>query len=266
MTLFFTNDEQTNYDKGLKQVHFASKFGFLNAHNGFRRGCMHLALGTTGGGKSTLTRSMLRDLIFNPENKIHVGIWLSEETIDDYKAQLAQGMPSHDKLLNTEALSELDSPGMTELGFFEWLEFNKPDVVIFDNITTSKFYMDKRPDAQAAFSTKLKSITKRLNIAMVVIAHTDSNVSDSQKGIININQIRGAKTICNLVEFAYILQRFEVGTGYFPTLRIVKSRSQTLIHNLYLLKYDPRLRSYTEDSPLDFKKFKEVYGQRNKLD
>ena len=267
MTLHYTKEEQDEYEKTLKEVHFQSLFGFLNAHNGFRRGCMHLAIGTTGGGKSTLTRSIIRDVICNNGDNVLLGLWLSEETISDYKQQLSIGLPVMDRLLKTDAQSELEfTDGFTEMRFFEWLEFTKPDIVIFDNITTSKFYMDKRPDAQAAFATKLKNITKKLNFALVLIAHTDSSASDSQKGILNINHIRGAKTICNLVEFAYILQRFEIGQGFFPTLRVVKSRSQELLHSLYLLKYENKLRSYVSDSPLEFKKFKEAYGQRNRLD
>ena len=266
MTLYFTDQEQAEYGASLKEVHFHSKLGFLNAHNGFRKGSLHMVIGTTGGGKSTLTRTILRDLIFNKDNDAHVCIWLSEETLDDYKRQLAFGMPSHEKLLRTEAFSELESQNVSKMAFTEWLEFNKPDVCIFDNITTSKLYMDKRPHEQAEFATMIKTISKKLNIAMVLVAHTDANVTDSQKGLINLNQIRGSKTICNLVEFAYVLQRFELGNTYFPTVRIVKSRSQELIHSLYHLKYDPRLRAFSGDSPLEFKEFKEVYGKRNRLE
>jgi ABC-type Mn2+/Zn2+ transport system ATPase subunit len=266
MTLYFTEKEQEDYNASLREIHFHSKLGFLNAHNGFRKGSLHMVIGTTGGGKSTLTRTILRDLIFNKENNPQVCIWLSEETLDDYKKQLAFGMPSHERLLKTEAISELEIDHVSKLTFMEWLEFNKPDICIFDNITTSKLYMDKRPHEQAEFATMIKTISKKLNIAMVMIAHTDAGVSDSQKGLINLNQIRGSKTICNLVEFAYVLQRFELGNIYFPTVRIVKSRSQELVHSLYHLKYDPRLRAFSEDRPLEFKEFKEVYGKRNRLE
>jgi ABC-type iron transport system FetAB ATPase subunit len=266
MTLYFTNEEQEQYEASLREVHFHSKLGFLNAHNGLRRGSLHMVIGTTGGGKSTLTRTLLRDIIFNKDNKCQVGLWLSEETLDDYKKQLAYGVPSHERLLSTEAISELESTNVSKFSFIEWLEMTKPDICIFDNITTSKLYMDKRPAEQAELATQIKNITKKLNIAMVLIAHTDANVTDSQRGLINLNQIRGSKSICNLVEFAYILQRFEIGQAYFPTVRVVKSRSQELLHSLYHLKYDPRLRAFSGDSALDFEQFKEAYGKRNRLD
>lgn len=266
MTLHFTNLDQAEYERLQKQVHFHSKLGFLNAHNGLRRGCLHLLIGTTSGGKSTLMRTLMRDILFHPLNDCHIGIWLSEEEVNDYKAQLALSVPSHDRLLKTEAFSEMEMKTKSEMAFFEWLHFHKPDVFIFDNITTSAFYMDMKPDSQAKFATKLKAITKELNMATILVAHTEASVSDSQKGLISINQIRGSKSICNLAEFAYILQRFETDNDFFPTLRIVKSRSQTLVHNLYFLDYDKRLRAHAGDRALEFSKFKEAYGNRNRLD
>lgn len=266
MTLHFTASEQAEFETEQNRVHFGSNLGFLNAHNGLRRGSLHLVLGTTGGGKSTLVRTILRDLIFRPEKEFHVALWLSEEEVQDYRAQVAYGMPSHDRLLNTSAFSELCAENVSELRFFEWLEFNKPDVLIFDNITTSKFYNDRQVSEQGKFANKLKQATKRLNMATIVIAHTDAKATDSMGRLITINDIRGSKTISNLAEFAYILQRFELEKNFFPTIRTVKHRSQELIHNLYMLIYDNRLRSFSGDKAIEFKQFKEVFNARNKLD
>lgn len=266
MTLHFTKEEQAELDRTQKEIYFKSKLGFLNAHNGFRRGAIHLILGTTGGGKSTLVRTLLMDLLFEPEIQHHVSIWLSEEDVKDYKAQLAQGLPSHDRLLNSHAKSELDYQFKNEMELFEWLEMIKPDVFIFDNVTTSCFYNDRQVKEQGEFVTKLKNITKKLNMATVLIAHTDAKVTDSMGRLININDVRGSKTIANISEFAYILQRFEINESFFPTIRIVKHRSQELVHNLYYLDYDKRLRLFKGDKHLEFNKFKEAFNARNKLD
>ena len=268
MSLHFTEEEQGQYETELREIHFHSSLGFLNSHNGLRRGSLHLILGTTGGGKSTLVRTLLRDLIFNPKNDLQIAVWLSEETVKDYKRQVAYGMPSHDRLLSTNAYSELDSSGRHDkkLAFFEWLEFYKPDVLLLDNITTSSMYNDKSAAEQGAFASKLKELTTKLNMATVIIAHTDAKATDSMGRLININDIRGSKTLGNLVEFAYILQRFEINESFYPTIRIVKHRSQELTHALYYLQYDNRLRSFKGDLAIDFKKFKEMYGQRNRLD
>lgn len=264
MTLHFTSDEQAEFEKKQRETHFHSKLGFLNAHNGLRRGSMHLILGTTGGGKSTLIRTILRDLVFCKESEYQIGVWLSEEDVDEYRSQVAYGVPSHDRLLNTSAFSELRE-NTSELLFFEWIEMNHPDVLIFDNITTSKFYNDKSVSDQGRFVTKLKTITKKLNMATIVVAHTDAKATDAMGRLININDIRGSKTITNLVEFAYVLQRFEVGSGFFPTIRIVKHRSQDLIHGLYSLQYQKETRAFSSDLAIEFEKFKEMYDARKKL-
>lgn len=266
MTLHFSEQEQADYEKELGEVHFHTSMGFLNAHNGLRRGSMHLILGTTGGGKSTLIRTLIRDFLFKKENQgLTLALWLSEEEVKDYRAQVAFGVPSHDVLLNANAFSELDGDRITEMRFIEWCHFYKPDVLIIDNVTTSAFYMDKKATEQAVWAKKLKKLAKELNCAMIIVAHTDADVHDGIERLININDIRGSKSICNLVEFAYILQRFELGTTFFPTIRTVKHRSQELVHGLYQLHYDKKIRAFKGDSAIQFEKFKEIFNERNKL-
>jgi hypothetical protein len=226
---------------------------------------MHLFVAGTGGGKSTLTRSLIRDLLFNPGNNPIICIWLSEETIKEYQAMFAMGVPSHDRLLNTQAYSEQDNQIVSEMHFFEWVEMHSPDVLIYDNITTSKFYEGKRPDDQAKFAAKLKNVIKKVNCAGIIIAHADSQQTQQKGGLLDINNIRGAKTICNLTEFAYLVQTFKTPKNTFSTIRIAKSRSQNVVHDTYLLNFDPRTRSYLTDTAIPFEKFKEVYNERNRL-
>lgn len=265
MTLYFTKDEQEEFSASLKLKNFSSSFGFLNSHNGLRRGCMHLLVAGTGAGKSTLTRSLIRDFLFNKENRFTLALWLSEETVREYKTLFSLNSPSHEVLLNSVAYSELDSGHCSELAFFEWLNTHRPGVLIFDNITTSKFYMDKRPQEQAVFATKLKSILKSNNTAGVIIAHADSQQTAQRGGLLDLNNIRGSKTICNLTEFAYVFQTFTSGSKKLTTIRTVKNRSQQVIHDLYALNYNPLLMAYENDTPLEFKKFKDAYDARNKL-
>lgn len=266
-TLHFTEEEQKQYEESNKEIHFHSTLGFLNAHNGLRRKCLHMILGTTGGGKSTLVRTLIRDIIFNPKNDPSVGIWLSEENTADYKAQIAFGMPSHDRLMKAQIISELEIKDKNKkLTFREWVAFYQPDVLIFDNVTTSSMYNDKASGEQSEFITLLKELALEFNMAVVIVAHTDAKATDSMGRLINLNDVRGSKNLPNLCEFAYILQRFEIGNMYFPTIRVEKHRGQELVHKLYQLHFDNRLRSFRGDTAIDFKKFKEMYGQRNRLD
>lgn len=265
MTLHFTSKEQETFEAALKQVNFHSKLGFVNATNGFRRGSMHLFIAGTGGGKSTLTRSIIRDLLFHPNNNPIIAIWLSEESIEEYRAMFALGVPSTDRLLNTNAYSEQDKRDTTEIHFFEWVEMLNPDILIFDNITTSKLYEGKRPELQAAFASKLKNVIKKVNCAGLIIAHADSQQTNQKGGLLDVNNIRGGKGIVNLTEFAYLVQTFSTPKSKYSTLRIAKSRSQEVVHDTYLLNFDTRTRSYLTDTAIPFEKFKEVYNERNRL-
>jgi hypothetical protein len=265
MTLYFTDKEQAAFEASLKEVHFSSTLGFANSTKGFRRGNMHLFIAGTGGGKTTLTRTLLRDLLFQPGPAPIVCVWLSEESLEEYKALLSMGLPSDDRLLNTMAFSEQDKPEATELLFFEWMEMHSPDVLIFDNITTSKFYSDKRPHEQAAFASKLKNVIKKTKCAGLIVAHADSQQTNQKGGLLDINNIRGSKAICNLTEFAYLFQTFKTPKAIYSILRIAKSRSQNVIHDTYLLTYNPLTMSYTSDAAIPFEKFKEVYNERNRL-
>jgi ABC-type iron transport system FetAB ATPase subunit len=265
VTLYFTKEEKAAFEKEINEVFFTTSFGFLNAHRGLRRGAFHLLLGTTGGGKSTLVRTIIRDFIFKEENKnLNLALLLSEESVRDYRVQASVGMPSSDILLNTHVKSELDELGMDEKNAFAWIRLLRPDVLIFDNITTSSFYMDKTPQEQAAFAKRLKALIKELDCAAVIVAHTDAKAKDNHSEI-SLNDIRGSKSICNLCEFAYILQRFSIGEAFFPTLRVAKHRSQELIHNLYALKYDHKIRAFTGDEAISYEKFKRVFNERNRL-
>lgn len=265
MTLSFTPEEQKDFEKSLNEIHFKSKFGFLNTNRCPRRGAMHLLVAGTGAGKSTIVRSILRDLLFHPENDPIIAVWLSEETVAEYKAMFSMGVPSHDRLLNTNAYSEQDNMQISELHFFEWIKMISPDILIMDNITTSKFYEGKRPGQQSEFSVKLKNVIKEVNCAGFIIAHADSQQTAQRGGLLDINNIRGSKGICNLTEFAYLLQTFDTKSTRYSTIRIAKSRTQEVIHPIYLLQYEPRTKSYISDSPIEFEKFKEAFNERNKL-
>ena len=226
---------------------------------------MHLLIAGTGAGKSTITRSVIKDLVFHKQNDCTVAIWLSEESVHEYKALFSLGVESSERLLNTHAKSEMDDSEIREMYFFEWLHFTKPDVLILDNITTSKFYVDKKPEEQARFATKLKENLKQLHCAGIIIAHADSQQTHQRGGLLDVNNIRGSKTICNLTEFAYVIQTFTTPQSRFTTLRIAKSRSQKIIHDLYFLQYEASTMSYVADKAAEFDKFKEAFNARNKL-
>lgn len=266
-SLSFTNDEMNQLIKQSNEVHFHSRLGFLNAHNGLRRGSVHMVIGTAGGGKSTLIRTILRDLLFNQKNeKYGIVSLLSEETCKQYKAQLVHGLEPDQRLENCVLMSEIDEMDKNPKHFFDNIEMLAPDVLIYDNLTTSRFYEGQRPSEQVKYFARIKELTTNLNCATIVVAHTSANVSDNQDRLIEPNDIRGNKTVVNMAEFFYVMQRFqEEGGAFFPTITIKKHRGQELVHGMYLLQYEKRLRSFIGDHALEFAKFKEYFKMRRRL-
>lgn len=246
---------------------FNSSFNFLNVHNGFRRGKLHLLMGSAGSGKSSVVRSILIDTLKMNKEK-NVLLFLSEETIKDFKLELAQSMFKITSEHNLFVLSEQENE-YTEATFFNDIEtaIREKDIslLIFDNITTSKLYNDIGVRQQGSFIKKVKQMTNYYDIATLLIAHTNAEISDNSKHLINENHIRGSKNVVNLVEFFYIMQRFQIREHYHQTIRLVKHRSQNPGHKMFRIKFDSEKRIYYEDYKIDFNRFKEMYAERDKL-
>lgn len=252
---------------------YKSDFNFLNEHNGWRPGKQHLILAPTHAGKSTLTRSIAWDFVNNNELE-KVLVWLSEESKAEFKSELAKiGLPK-EKASRIIIASEQDgdlSLSEKKMLFAESLKLANPQLLLFDNITTSSFYAGRKVDEQERFASYLKTTGKSEDIAMAIIAHTGGE-SQMNKRLLELNDIRGGKDIVNLAEFAYILQMIKVydevtqKTKKFPIIRIEKHRGQAQVENfLFHLRYNPTTVSFMEDRPKCWNEFKELFKKQMSL-
>jgi len=249
-------------------VYFESTFSFLKAHKGLRPGEMHLLLATSGSGKSTLTRKIMMDCA----EQYSVLAWLSEETRENFVSALSSNYPKKEIAENIKIISEMgidprytNNPINLFNKFADHIKLLNPRVVFFDNITTSRMYMGLRPNEQDAMAWRLKNLFEELGIACFLVAHTKSEVSDSMARLIEDTDIRGSKSISNLIPYLYIFQRFQVGSLFFPTIRIRKSRGHRIKNSLYKLTYSMDANTYVSDKALDFIDFKNAFKQRNVL-
>jgi len=239
-----------------------SNFKFIQEHRGFRPKAIHVLMGTAGSGKSTVVRAIIADMLkINPDS---VFMWLSEESVEDVMTGLIDNNIEESDLSKLNFSSELDSNEDMET-ILETVAFTNSKVLVIDNITTSKFYMDKPIQEQGAFISRLKKFASDNDVAVVMVAHTKKDIHDNMGKLITENDIRGCSAVVNMANFFYILQRFEINDHFYPTVRIMKSRGQQTKDRLFHLKYSLEEQTYTEDKKLDFKSFKEAYDMRNKL-
>ena len=261
--LNLTEQDIKQYEVNSKTSDFRSSFNFFNCHRGIRKNKMHLLIAPTSAGKSTFVRSVLCDLVFRNKDK-KVLLWLTEESIEDFKQEFSATVPANDVLKNITMISEMGTnPNEDEVrGYIEEaIGMVNPDIVICDNITTSRLYMDKTNSQQAEISMWIKELTR--TTTFFIIAHTNGDGYESK--FINENDIRGSKTLPNLVEFLYVLQPIRVGDRLFQFVNIIKHRGQPISGKFFRLFYDERIKSFEKDSKISFEEIKDVFKQRNSL-
>lgn len=249
-----------------EEINFTTRFNFLRSHNGFRRGSIHTVMGVAHGGKSTLVRTMLLDVLLN--NKSNAGYWASEESVEDFQTEFSNIPIKKNVSERLFIISEinLDQTDKELLILVErFVIENDLSYLVIDNITTSQFYMDKSNDTQSALIKFFKNMATRLNIAIVLIAHTGAKITENYSGLIEMNDVRGNKSITNLSQFFYIMQSFYMGSARINTLRITKHRGYIVDETIFNLQYSKEHRAFVSDSAINFKRFKEIYKERNRL-
>lgn len=266
-----TSLEMEELDEKSKTIFFGSNYQFLNEHRGYRPGNMHIFLGTAGGGKSTLVRSLLIDVLPRLKKGKKVLLWLSEETAEEFTIEFGKtgivkhGRPLLDKLhIFSEQENDMDAKeSLCELSRLAMKD--EYGFVFIDNITTSEFYMDLKPNVQSMVAKKIKGICQKAYVPFVLIAHTGAEISDSFSRLIVPNDIRGSKSIVNLAPFYYVMQRFLTDDSIYPTLRVCKHRGQIVNKSIFLLRFCQHTVLFKDDRSISFEIFKEAFKNRNTL-
>lgn len=248
---------------------FKTNFSFLNQHNGFRRGKIHLLLGTPSGGKSTLRNSVLFDfLICNPDKKVF--LWLSEETLNEFEIDLSENEIPKSCIDRLIVFSEQDNVNITQ-DITSKTEFltesiikSGCDLFIYDNITTSFLYGESFKE-QTDFIHDFKRCFNACDVSCFILAHTSSAIKDGYVSMIDQNDIRGSKSIVNLSQFLYILQGFNIKKDFVNTIKIAKHRGYVPNTKLFNLMFNDNKKIYFSDVELEFEKFNELYQSQNRF-
>lgn len=248
-----------------------SGFSFLDEHYGPRPGCLHALLGASGRGKSSLVLS----LILRWCRSTTALLYLSEEDRNKVELQLANMEPSP-KYLSTK-LHVVEEPDLLQdlepshlRAFFQVMEAklkaSGAKILIIDNATTSRFYSHSFR-ASEDFIAGLKILAIKLEIAVFVVCHPKKGVSETSKGILTFDDVRGNAQLGLMADYFYALHRYHhtspTGSSVFVSfIYVAKSRHHANQDCVYRLDFNVNTRRYEKDTPANFETFQKAAKDR----
>lgn len=245
--------------KEREKINFRSNFGFLMSHGGFKKGCFHLLVAPMSSGKSTLNKSLIEELT---DNGKRVLVWLSEEDKINY---------SIDFNFNPELIYFIEESKKEYLNYKDGITSLKmacdefePDIIIFDNITTSILYQDhiSMVDKIDCIHQLRRLITNK-KIPMFMIAHTKKEITQNLHRMITIEDVRGFAAFAMTVEYAYCMNVFHNNGEIYNILNIAKKRFSNVKESYFFLGFDKG--KYVTDYFISFEKIKQIFKKRDKL-
>ena len=269
-TIQISRDQRNERLENSKKVHYVSAFNMINEHRSWRPGKLHLFIGPTGAGKSTLTRTLLADgLNTTAKTRENLGIWLSEESEDEFITEInTVNFPDEMACrlyVTSEQNNEYSSLENWMLSLKNFVDSHAIKILFIDNITTSLFYNDAKPEVQGRITRSLKRLAQVCNIPVIILAHTSSDVTETHPKLINLENIRGSKNLTNMVEFAYIIQPFYYEGERHNFIRIAKHRGQHVKNRLFKFYYYERVKMFGKDEAKSFEAFKQLFLKRERL-
>lgn len=251
-------------------------FSFIDDHYGLRPGCMHVLMGTTGQGKSTLVRSLL---LRAAEQGKRVWIYSSEESVKEINRSLSSSSVADSALeyvsvFHEDVVDEICNDDMSLFDLFKTqieikLASYQPDLIVVDNLTTSGWYDGAGFERATLMIAWWKKVLRKRNIPGIFVAHTKDGVGEGS-GLFSASDIRGPKVFTNKTEFLYFFQMIyhtdpQGKLHKFPVIRIGKSRGYSNAGLVYKLNYSQQHMLYVGDQSIDHNKFNEIFNKRDTL-
>jgi len=245
---------------------FKTTFQFLNCHGGLQAGHLHLLLGRTNKGKSTLILSLILENIINGHKVL---LFLSEGLKSDVKKVIEAYLSTRykeqstiketiDRLLVVKD-SDLDTPNETLNArlwinsLFKIVKEQQVEIVYFDNFSTCSF-SDSSPEIQAQFIRSLNSITENLEIPVFGSVHPAKTVSPKKELV--LDDIRANSAFINIPSNIYALNDFSNIDNNTRIIKILKLRRYgDLVGKYFQLAFKKINHEgiYIKDTVLDLK-------------
>lgn len=238
---------------------FPSVYNFLNVHRGLRPGRFHVLVGSTGIGKSSITKQ----IVYDCAKAKRVSWWLSEE---NYESCMLNCKDSWKEELNHKRIQvwcEADNKSGRD-GMMDALRqaIIMSDVLIFDNLSTSALYEELSPNDKSEFVRKLKDFCYEKRTTCLVISHTSKNAQTGYK-LMTDADVRGVHTLCNIAEYLYLVQRIMIEGKIKTLLQVYKHRYHAIEDRIFQLYFDVHRKIYNADSPVDTQIAYELLGNRD---
>jgi archaellum biogenesis ATPase FlaH len=261
-----TKDEIKGSINDAMERKYPSKFAFLNEHNGIRPSALSIMLGTSGGGKSTLIKSIVADSCKDHE----VIVWLSEEEKSQYSIDLVRVDPNvnldniyfFEERKYREHIKSLRSTESIISSLMGMIREQKVGIVFFDNLTTSSFYDGRKPEVQADILAGLRDSAIKDNIALFCAAHV-GKMTDGLTKMIRQDDIQGSSASTKTAQFFYILHLIDVGDKRQAYIELKKHRGFNPLCKFFKLLF--KYGAYVSDERSSFESVNETWGMRNKL-
>jgi len=240
--------EQSEFNEAIndhKETRFKSQLKCFTDHNGFRSGEIHAFIAPKGGGKSTLSRTIVSELLYSDHNIL---LYLSEEEAQKYLMEINSNVrqiygADHERatkiLDKLKVVSELDLKITNEDQWLRDIKFiieeECIDIIVLDNFTTS-FLGELFVSKQSQILRNLKKLAAKQDVPILIFFHTAKGAAQKLFGG---DDVRGSATAVNLGSYNYILFYFRSINECF--LWTEKSRYHRRANGqVYQLQFDGR--------------------------
>jgi hypothetical protein len=220
---------------------------------------MHLLVGTKGSGKSSLFRTWIAEALASGKN---VFIRLSEDKTSDYTDELATffNEEAFHLFKNLTIESEMDLTDSEKQDYFADLEMKVKnagaDVIFFDNFTTSAISR-KGIAAEADSAVKLRMLADKLEIPLVVAAHTEKGFKGNS--VASGDNVRGNQTIANVAAYIYGITVFFNHPDKPTVIFTDKARHHSDSNKKYYrIEFNKSMNTYIKDWSLSIAEIKDI--------
>lgn len=268
-----SDEEKEEMIKARSTKKFPSSLGLFNSTMGIRPNEFSVLVAQSGNGKSTLCKTISTECAIAGMKCYHL---LSEEKSSVYKSTISNVFEKMTNGKNPEKFLEklffesmLDwNESKLKIGyFFDHLEdvINElcPDMVIFDNFTTS--FMNTLPiGVQGDMISRLRKIASAYDIAILGVFHTAKG-TDLYKRVLDGEDVRGNSSTTNAGSYNYVLSTYFRTNPPRAIVNIDKARYHPEANKSYYeMYYDKELGIYTKDQKVDYDTVRAIIDGVNK--